>query len=229
MPAEVSVLLADPARLTAFRDGIRLPGRVLRFATINLASVLDTIKASRPGLVAIDGVFAQRLEGQAFVDRVRKLGIPNLEIRLVARVGGNWTTTALPGAPGMPPSIPKMIDVKASGINTRRAPRLVVLNEMHAMVESNNRAGIVDMSVQGAQLLSTPQIRPNQVLKIQLPDNDTVLRLTAHVAWSRFERPPHVNDAYYRAGMEFTDASAQALEEYCKRYCSDDPIPYRGT
>ena len=86
---------------------------------------------------------------------------------------------------------------------------------------------MVDISVRGAQVLSTPVLRPNQTLRVQLPDNADTLRLTAHVAWSVFEKPNHVNEPDHRAGMEFTDASTDLLADYCRRHCAEEPIPVR--
>jgi hypothetical protein len=71
-------------------------------------------------------------------------------------------------------------------------------------------------------------LRPNQKIKLALPDTSDVLRLTAQVAWSMYQKPKPEMDAYYRAGIEFTDAAQQMLEDYRRRHCAENPIPYRG-
>jgi PilZ domain len=247
MPAAVSVLVADANRMTAVGGSIILPGRVLRFVSSNLSAALEGIRASKAGLLAVDAQFAATPEGQAFIERVQKLAIPGLEIRLVVRTGGAWTTTPLDGAqpaardgaaalstaPASPgartgaPAAAPAVDVKASGLNTRRTPRFVVLDTLEATVD-NGKACLVDVSVMGAQLLSTPPLRPNQILKIGLPDRENAVRVTARVAWALFEKPTHSPDAYYRAGIEFTDGVKSTLEDYCKRHCAEDPTPFRG-
>ena len=263
MPAAVSVLVADPSRMTAVGGSIQLPGRVLRFVSSNLAAALEGIRVNRAGLLAVDGQFAATPEGQAFIDRVQTLAPQGLEIRLIARVKGIWATTPLDGAesltpahPAVPPpagpieSAPKplvvtppvlagrppvapsspeppALDVKASGLNTRRTPRFIVLDPLEANVDSG-KAGLIDVSVMGAQLLSTPRLRPNQTLKVALPDESTPVRVTARVAWALFEKPSHAPDAYYRAGVEFTDGSRSTLEQYCRRHCSEEPTPFRS-
>ena len=126
----------------------------------------------------------------------------------------------------MPAAASPTIDVKASGLNTRRTPRFIVLDPLEATVE-NGKAGLVDVSAMGAQLLSAPALRPNQILKIVLPDNGTPVKVTARVAWALFEKPTHSPDAYYRAGIEFTDGEKTTLAEYCKRHCAEDPTPFR--
>ena len=91
-----------------------------------------------------------------------------------------------------------------------------------------NPVAVVDISTVGVQVISPTILRPNQKIRVALPDADQTLRLTAHVAWAVFEKPHYAPQAYYRAGMEFTDAAQQALEEYCRRYGSEDPIPQRS-
>src|SRR5262245_31913049 len=214
MPPAVSVLVADSSRMTAVGGSIQLPGRVLRFVSNNLPATLDGLRTSRAGLLAIDGVFAATPEGKAFIDRVQKLALPGLDIRLVARIGGVWATTPLdgvepaaapppaahaplvvhpraaapalagpPAAGGAPPPLVKpaadapAIDVKASGLNTRRTPRFVVLDPIEATVDTSGKAGLIDVSVMGAQLLSAPPLRPNQTLKVALPDTDAPVRV----------------------------------------------------
>jgi hypothetical protein len=223
MPNDITVLVAEPQHVAVFRDRLHLSGRVLRFASTNLATAFESIKTNQPRLVAVDGGFAKTAEGLAFIDRVARLAIVGLDTRLVAEVKGAWATTPLSDQPAALP----VVDVKASGINTRRAPRFLVLDPLQAVVESN-RASLVDLSVLGAQVVSQPVLRPNQKLKIALPDNNETLRLTAQVAWSLYERPKHAAEPYYRAGIEFSDASKEALEDFCHRHCAEDPLPYRG-
>ena len=87
---------------------------------------------------------------------------------------------------------------------------------------------LVDLSVKGAQIVSKPQLRPKQRLSIVLPDEgDAVLKVTAQVAWSAFEVSKEEPVPFYRAGLEFTDTPPPALEEFCRRYCSDEPLPLR--
>ena len=82
------------------------------------------------------------------------------------------------------------------------------------------------MSVMGAQVLSAPSLWPNRRLKVTLPDEEgSFLSVSACVAWSAFELT--ASKPFYRVGMEFTDAAAQALEEFCRRHCSDEPLSLR--
>jgi hypothetical protein len=220
MPSDVTIVIADATRMLAIRDGLHLPGRALQFTDGHLAAALESIRAHQPQLIVVDAFFAQTPQGLAFIDRVEKLAIAQSDIRLVARAGGGWTTT--------PRHSPLAVaSVPLAGLNTRRAPRFPVRDPLKAVVESSS-ARLVDLSVLGAQVVSEPALRPNQKIKIALPDTTDTLCVTAYVAWSNFEKPKTAAAAYYRAGIEFTDAAQQALEDFCRRFCADSPIPYRG-
>ena len=211
MANDVTVLVADPPRVAALRDEFHPPGRVLRFSSSNLPSVLESIRAHQPAAVVLDALFAQSAEGQAFVHRVEQLAVPESAIQLVALTGGKWTVTPMSARPaGAEPPPP--------ALNTRRTPRFAVVDQLQAIVDGN-MTNLVDVSVLGAQVVSTPRLTPNQRIKITLPDGTRELKLAAHVAWSMFEKPKATIDAYYRAGMEFSEAAAQTLDEYCKRHC----------
>jgi len=231
MAADVTVLIADPLRMAAIRDELRMPGRVLRFSSSNLASVLESIRANQPGIVAVDALFAETPPGKAFIERVDQLAIPSSEIRLVVRLNGSWATTPLvsagaPGAPAATAATAPKVDAKAAGLNTRRVPRFLVLDPLKAVLDTS-QAGLIDISVMGAQVMSTPALRPNQKVKVALPDGSDDLRVCATIAWSLFEKPKYANEPFYRAGIQFTDATKEALEDYCRRHGSEDPIPQR--
>jgi hypothetical protein len=220
MANDVTVLVADPPRIAPLRDNLHLPGRVLRYSSSNLASVFETIRAHQPAVVVFDAVFAQTSEGNAFVHRVEQLSIPESEIKLVAFTGGAWTISPLSGPPPAPANI------EETGLNTRRAPRYSVAGPVQATIE-DKITKLIDLSVLGAQVTSEPVLRPNQKIRITLPEDGRALKLAAHIAWSMFEKPKPAIEPYYRVGMEFDDASSQALEEYCKRHCADKPLPIR--
>ena len=72
--------------------------------------------------------------------------------------------------------------------------------------------------------IEQPVLRPGQTVKIALPDKDEMLRLTAHVAWSMFQQTKQ-GTTVYRAGVAFTDAAQETLDDYCRRYGAENPLP----
>ncbi|MBZ5560436.1 MAG: PilZ domain-containing protein [Acidobacteriia bacterium] len=220
MANNITVIVAEPKRVQTLKVESHLPGTVLYFSSTNLASALESIRAHAPHIVALESQFAETAEGLAFVTRLHALAVPGCELRSLARVDGRWTTMPLTGSAAA-------LTAAAAVVNTRRAPRFPLLAQAQAVIDGKP-TNLVDISTLGAQVVSTPVLRPKQNVKITLPDtNDTVLKFTAHVAWSMFEMPRNASAPQYRAGMEFDGATQQALEEYCRRHCATTPLPQR--
>jgi hypothetical protein len=241
VPSDITVVVADATQTASIRAGSPLSGRVLWFTAGHLVSALESIQMNHPKLIVIEAAFAQTPQGQVFIARVERLAIRGSAIQLVVRANGRWATTAYIGEPlaaesesvvatkgaERPVSLvarPGVVAMQATAANTRRACRFQVLESLNAVVE-NGQANLVNVSILGAQVLSRPALRPTQKVKIVLPDSDDVVRLTAHVAWSTFEQVQPGTQPHYRAGMEFTDAAQEILEKYCRRHCSQSPLP----
>jgi hypothetical protein len=211
------------------------------FSEGNLATALDSIRMNHPKLIAVEAAFAQRPHGQVFLSKIEQMAIRGSAIQLIVRASGNWATTpynaaemaaaTLPTVASMRPArsvtadeSPAPPDPPTKGANTRRASRFKVLESLNAVVE-NGQANLVNISIIGAQVVSPSVIRPTQKVKIQLPDTKDMVHLTGQVAWSTFERIQLQTEPFYRAGMEFTDAAQEILEDYCRRHCAHDPLP----
>jgi len=231
MPSDLTIVVADVTRMGPIRAGLRITGRVAYFASSSLGSALEAIQTHGPRTVAIDAGIVQTQQGSGFIKRVENLATPNCTIRLIVQVNGTWkivdrdpspSAEIVPSAPGSssrhvaatPPAPPT---------NTRRAPRFPVLETIDASVEGG-RAKVINISVLGAQLVSVPVLRPGQTVKIALPDANELLRLTANVAWSTFQQTAQ-GAAVYRAGVAFNDAAKETLDDYCRRYGAETPLP----
>ena len=227
--SDLTVVIADPFRLRAIRYMPPFTGRVLYFSDSNLGSAFESIRAHHPRVIALESNFAHTSQGRDFVDRVQRLPLSESAVHILSLTNGEWsarlpshaavtTVTAVPRAPAA---------AFAASINTRRVPRFPVLDPL-AMKVDGLKMDLVDMSVMGAQVLSAPVLRPNQRLRVTLPDEDnSCLSVSAYVAWSAFELPKNALQPYYRAGVEFTDAAVQALEAFCKRHCANEPLALR--
>jgi PilZ domain len=215
VPSDITLLVADATRMAAITSRLRVTGRVIQFTANHLVSALEAIQFHHPKLIAVEALFARTPQGRTFIERIERLAIRGLAIQLIVQRDGAWTTTPYCEQPAA--AVPE-------GVNTRRAHRFKVLKSLHAVVE-NGEANLVNISILGAQVVSQPPLRPNEKVKIVLPNADEMVRVTAHVAWSTFEHLQQGTEAYYRAGMEFTDAAKEILEDYCRRHCSEDPLP----
>jgi hypothetical protein len=235
--SDITVVIATTARMPLIQSASLFSGRVIRFTDNKLSAAFESIQLNHPKLVAIEAPFAQTPAGQALIERVEKLGVRGLTIQLIVQTNGRWTATPYGGEPAGPAAAvtpgadrkpvvtapAKISAPPAKGANTRRAQRFKVLESLDAVVE-NRQANLVNISILGAQVVSQPALRPNDSVKIALPDANDTLRLTALVAWSSFEQAPR-GETYYRAGMAFTDAAKEILEDYCRRHCDEMPLP----
>ena len=95
---------------------------------------------------------------------------------------------------------------------TRRATRYLIQIGLELQLDGNP-ALVVDLSTAGAQVVSPTVLRPNQKVRINLPNDEFMLRFRGAIAWAKFELPQGPAKApQYRAGIEFVDGDAQAIE-----------------
>src|SRR5262249_37733266 len=114
-----------------------------------------------------------------------------------------------------PPRVEKAPVIEFRG--TRRAPRYRIAGSLDALVDGT-QASLVDLSVIGAQVVSPIVLKPNQRVRMSLQDDQVgAVRFNASVAWASFEIPPN-SGPRYRAGLEFIDADAAAIDAYCSRH-----------
>jgi len=231
MASDVTIVIADPARVVAIREGASLPGRVMSFTSASLGSAFESIRAYRPKMVAIDAEFAQTPSGTAFVDRIEALAMSGRSVVLLAEDAGRWVTIPRNLAKTLnraaASAAPIVVVARPEPMNTRRAPRFLVRNSLDVSVEAGT-ATLVDISVLGAQLVSIPVLRPGQKINVGLPDTGETLNVIAQVAWSTYEKIRIEHEPHYRVGLEFTDAARHALEEYRQRHGADEVVPYRS-
>jgi hypothetical protein len=99
---------------------------------------------------------------------------------------------------------------------TRRAPRHRIRDGVEIQLDGNP-AQVVDLSQVGAQVISQTILRPNQRVRVSMPNDDFVMRFRGSIAWAKFELPEPSEPPRYRAGVEFADADATAVESYCQK------------
>lgn len=210
------VLVAAPEHLAVLKERSDLTG-ALAFADTDALRALDTITRQRPDVVALERLFAATSRGAAFINRIKAdPALAACEIRIVAhdsaysRVSPRRPGEAAPAAPAAvaePPAAPPPLDQRG----TRRAPRFKVVENLEVLVDGNP-ATLVDLSLVGAQVVSITTLRPNQRIRISLPDSARPIRFGAGVAWAAFEMPK--GGPRYRAGIEFYDADRDAVGRF---------------
>jgi len=183
-------------------------GEVLTFADADALQALETITKRRPGVVALDRVFAVTPRGAALINRIKAdPALRDSEIRVIAHDSDYQRIV-----PRTPPPTAPALDQRG----TRRAPRFKMAANVTAQLDGRS-ATVIDLSAVGAQIVSPVALKPNQKIAVALPDDVTSIRFAAAVVWTSFEIPPN-SGPRYRAGLDFPDADADAVGAFCERH-----------
>jgi hypothetical protein len=202
----------------------------LQFQDTEPIQALQAILEHRPSLSVLERLFAATPRGAALINRIKS--DPQLaacEVRVMSHTG-DYTRQVVKPAPVEAASVNHAGGAQPSGSvateepprpldwhGTRRAPRVRVRAGVEIQLDGNP-AAVVDLSTVGAQVISPTVLRPNQKVRVSLPSDEFVMRFRGSVAWAKFELPTGSAAPQYRAGVEFSDSDARALEDFCERH-----------
>jgi hypothetical protein len=234
MPA---VVIAATNLMPALQERLSDEGELLGFADTEPIQALQAILEHRPSLIVLERLFAATPRGAALINRIKTdPQLANAEVRVMSHTGDYTRQVAKPqkvdppdagtaphGAPQASSAVaaPSATVVEAAPRpldwhGTRRAQRYRVRQGVEIQIDGNP-VTVVDLSVVGVQVLSATILRPNQKVRISIPNEDFVMRFRGAIAWAKFELPKPTDAPRYRAGLEFSDADADALEEFCSK------------
>jgi hypothetical protein len=221
-----TVLIAAPEHLQALKDhGF---SEALAFSDADALKALEAITREKPPAVVLERLFAATSRGAALIKRIKAdPSLTGCEIKIVSHDGKPLTAKknkkeaaaaapapAGPAAPPEPPRAPAPVAAPAAPLDqrgTRRAPRFNMASSIEVLIDGKP-ATLINLSVVGAQVVSPTILKPNQRVRMVLQDPGGPLRCMAGVAWAAFEMPK--SGPVYRAGIEFFDAEARALDKY---------------
>lgn len=221
--------------MPALRDRVKVEGEVLTFPDTEPIQALQMIMEQQPGLVILERLFAATPRGAALINRIKSdPQLAHTEVRVMSHTGDYTRQVVKPtatrtGAPATTSAgvvtspqasttsvateeAPRALDWHG----TRRAQRFRVRPGVEVQLDGNP-AAIVDLSTVGAQVISPTVLRPNQKVRITLPNDEFLLRFRGAVAWAKFELPQSTKAPQYRAGVEFTDGDAAAIDSVINR------------
>jgi hypothetical protein len=187
------------------------------FSDADALRALDMITKQRPPVIALERLFAATSRGAALINRIKAdPTLSDSEIRIVAH-DSNYSRVSprRPGDPAVaveepaPAAPPASLDWKG----TRRAPRFKIVDGVDVMIDGNP-AMLMDLSVIGAMVVSPTTLKPNQRVRMSLPQEPRAIRFSAGVAWAAFEMPKGKPAPHYKAGIEFFDADADAVLKF---------------
>ena len=222
-----AVVIAASNLMPALRERLADAGELLTFADTEPIQALQAMLEHRPDLIVLERLFAATPRGAALINRIKTdPQLAHAEVRVMSHTGdytrqvskpasvapasGGGTGTS--GASVATEAKPKSLDWHG----TRRAARFRVRGGVEMQLDGNP-ATVVDLSTVGAQVFSSTILRPNQKVRVSIPNDDFVMRFRGAVAWAKFELPNPTAPPRYRAGVEFIDADATAVDDFCNK------------
>jgi hypothetical protein len=210
------VLIASAEHLPALQQRPEF-AHAQAFSDADALRALELIAKQRPESVALERLFAATSRGAALINRIKAdPTLSGCEIRIVAhdsnysRVSPRREPTSAVAVEEPPAATPPpQLDWKG----TRRAPRFKIVDGVDVMIDGNP-ASLMDLSVIGAMVVSPTTLKPNQRIRMSLPQDPRPIRFSAGVAWAAFEMPKGRPAPQYRAGIEFFDADADAVLKF---------------
>lgn len=228
-----AVVVAAVNLMPALRERLRGEGELLTFADTEPIQALQAILSRRPSLVVLERLFAATPRGAALINRIKNDPLlAGTEVRVMSHngdytkvvrpAGGETVMAAAASGTAGGSAVAAAPAVAASGApldwhGTRRTDRYVMRPGVEIQLDGNP-ATVVDLSGLGAQVLSATILRPNQRVRISMPTEEFVMRFRGVIAWAQFELPVPTGPPRYRAGVDFIDADAAAMQEYCERH-----------
>lgn len=214
-----TVLIAAPEHLQSLKEREDFAG-AQTFSDAEALRALEVITRKRPNVVALERMFAATTRGAALINRIKAdPKLSSCEIRIVAhdsaysRVPAGAPAAASDGSAVAVAAPPAPAAAPLDQRGTRRAPRFKIVDGVEVMVDGN-AATLVDLSAVGAQVISMTILKPNQRVRMSIAEGKKPLRFSAGVAWASFELAK--SGPRYRAGIEFFDAEAEAVQKFCE-------------
>ena len=230
MPAP-GVVIAAPNLMPSLREQLESEGDLLTFSDAEPIQALQAILQHRPPLVVLERLFAATPRGAALINRIKNDPVlAGAEVRVmshngdyvkVMRPAGVQAAAGAAGGESSPaapaPAAEPVTAAPLDGYGTRRADRYTMRPGVEIQLDGNP-ATVVDLSVLGAQVLSATILRPNQRVRISVPTDEFMMRFRGTITWAQFELPVPTEAPRYRAGIDFIDADAAAMQDYCERH-----------
>lgn len=226
-PVSASVVIVGPVEaLPAIRDRFDSGAELHVFPDSDALEALDHIIRHKPRIVAIERFFAATARGVAFITRLQAdATLADCELRVIAREpaqdAGDDVRVVASAVPARehPPTLDRH--------GTRRAVRSVMAEGVDVLVDGNP-AVLVDLSVLGAQVVSTKVLKPNQRVRVTLSDARGIIRCGGAIMWAAFELPTGLPPRY-RAGIEFKSPEIPLLAGFLDRHGADRAPAARDT
>ena len=200
-----TVVIATADVLPALQErASAIGGEILGFNDAQALPALEAVMRRKPNVVAFERMFAITPRGAAMMNRIKSdPKLLKIEVRVMAH-DSDYSRVS----PRQKTEAQKALDQRG----TRRAPRFKMKEKTPIAIDSN-AGSILDLSTIGAMIVTTAGLKPGQELKLTLTGASGNVRFLGKVMWASFEIPPS-SSPRYRAGVEFVDADAAAVDAF---------------
>ena len=201
-------------------DVVRLEGAIRERDLIAaerdaLATELEAVRQAASAAQAED-----RARQQEFYDaaeqRIRELELQLLQPDFEAEEAAAIAVAARPAS--SPQTAPAAAAARGSGDPSynsppRRASRHAFNQDVQIQIDGS-ATQLVDFSTTGAQVISPTALKPNRMVKVSLPFEESAVSCRGKIVWARLE-PPTAGGAFcYRAGVLFTSVDEAAVQAF---------------
>jgi hypothetical protein len=203
---------------TVLQERLSFDPAVFVFSAANARGALSARFDGNTPVIALDRHFVSSPSGAQFLADARTVW-PTAEIRILTEQESD-NPVLLHSTPHETGRATIAAGSRPLVGEPRRAPRFPVADGLEAVV-NGEPAGLVNVSVNGAQLVSPRILKPTQYVRIALPDHTDALRVEGEIAWSMFERSRETGKTCFRAGVAFADVEPALMQAYCAKHGID--------
>jgi hypothetical protein len=171
----------------------------------------EAILTHPPAFVVLDQAFSHGARGSTLVERLK--GDPAFRRTELLIIQGAEEAPPPPAARKGPQP-----ELSPDARFTRKARRVLIEHGVNVQLD-NTGVMLIDLSASGAQVISSTPLKPSQRVRFSLP-GETSSRMIATVQWVAFELPKDKPAPVYRAGLEFANPDADAIEQFCSTHAS---------
>lgn len=213
------VLIGPVELLPSLSERVRPQAKEAKFHSFTsgqATEALEFIRRHRPPVVALEQEFSSTPAGIVLQRRLeRDSSLAACDVRIVSVETASPRKTSGAGVGVARAEVPA-VAIQPEVNSTRRVARIRMTDNLIVTVDGNP-AVLVDLSAQGAQLLSAVVLRPNQRVRLAFTESESSVRCAGAVQWASFEMPVG-KPPRYRAGVRFSSGDPDALIGYAERH-----------
>lgn len=201
-------VIASAAHATALRRRLEHDPTITVFSESESLEALRLILENPPKVLALDAAIVKTARGALIVARLKEHA--GVDVRVLTEDEASLPVLLVEHEIAL-----HAASQPIEGCGTRGAKRFPMKPDVEIVVDGE-RSRLVNLSATGAQLVLPARVQPRQSVRLTLIGEKAEKRFSALVAWSTVELAHSA--VKYRAGVNFIDPDAVAIEAFCLRH-----------